>query len=165
MPDVETQILLEAILDSWDRSNTILVNLLRAVPEGELDAQALPGSPTVSQMFNHLHHERMISVSEEAPEFAGPVPEHEWAIESDPVRIAEMLNDSARRVREAVKSRIESGRNLDLNYDHPILLIQLLIFHESYHHGQIKLALKAAGRPVTDNQAGPLTWDIWRRKK
>jgi hypothetical protein len=31
---------LEALLDSWDRNNTILLNLLRAVPEGGWPAQA-----------------------------------------------------------------------------------------------------------------------------
>ena len=157
--------LLDALLDSWDRNNAILVNLLHAIPEGGLAARALAGSPSVAEMFTHLHHERMISVFEEAPEFAGTVPGQEWIAEPDPGRIAQMLNESAKIVRNAVKGRIETGRNLDLHYDHPILLLQLLIFHESYHHGQIKLALKAAGRPVTDEQAGPLTWDVWRRKR
>jgi hypothetical protein len=50
---------------------------------------------------------------------------------------------------------------MDLDFDHPVLLIQLLIFHEGYHHGQIKLALKAAGRPVTDDEARPGAWDVW----
>ncbi len=36
---------------------------------------------------------------------------------------------------------------------------------EGYHHGQIKLALKLTGRPLTDEEAGPLTWDVWMRKK
>src|SRR6188768_1638563 len=157
--------LLDALLDSWDRNNVILVNLLHAIPEGGLAARAMAGSPSVAEMFTHLHHERMISVFEEAPEFAGTVPEQEWIAEPDPGRIAQMLNESAKIVRDAVKGRIETGRNLDLHYDHPILLIQLLIFHESYHHGQIKLALKAAGRPVTDEQAKPLTWDVWRRRR
>jgi uncharacterized damage-inducible protein DinB len=157
--------LLDALLDSWDRNNAILVNLLHAIPEGGLAARAMAGSPSVSEMFTHLHHERMISVFEEAPEFAGTVPEQEWIAEPDPSRLAQMLNESAKIVRDAVKGRIETGRNLDLHYDHPILLLQLLIFHESYHHGQIKLALKAAGRPIPDEQAGPLTWDVWRRKR
>jgi len=157
--------LLDALLDSWDRNNAILVNLLHAIPEGGLAARAMAGSPSVSEMFTHLHHERMISVFEEAPEFAGTVPEQEWIAEPNPGRIAQMLNESAKIVRDAVKGRIETGRNLDLHYDHPVLLLQLLIFHESYHHGQIKLALKLAGRPVTDEQAGPLTWDVWRRKR
>jgi hypothetical protein len=29
----------------------------------------------------------------------------------------------------------------------------------------MKLALKAAGRPITDEEAGPVTWDVWMRKK
>jgi uncharacterized damage-inducible protein DinB len=54
---------------------------------------------------------------------------------------------------------------MNLHYDHPILLLQHMIWHEGYHHGQIKLVLKAAGRPITDEEAGPVTWDIWMRKK
>ncbi|MDX2178880.1 MAG: DinB family protein [Bryobacteraceae bacterium] len=155
---------LDALLDSWDRANAILLNLLRALPAGGLEARAMAGSPTVGEMFAHMHHERMISVSEEAPEFAGNVPEKEWAAETDPMRIAADLAESAQRVRSAVKARVESGRPMDRSYDHPILLVQLLIFHEAYHHGQIKLALKAAGRPLSDDAAGPITWDAWRSR-
>ena len=35
------QPLLEALLDSWDRNNTILLNLLRALPEGGLEAEVV----------------------------------------------------------------------------------------------------------------------------
>jgi uncharacterized damage-inducible protein DinB len=161
----QDQRLLEALLDSWDRNNTILLNLLRALPEDGLEARAMEGSPSVSEMFTHIHHERMVSVFENATEFAGNVPEEEWVAERDPDRIAQMLDDSARRLRDAVKSRVEAGRDMDLDFDHPVLLLQLLIFHEGYHHGQIKLALKVAGRPVTDEEAGPVTWDVWRLKK
>ena len=40
-----------------------------------------------------------------------------------------------------------------------------MIWHEGYHHGQIKLALKLAGRPITDEKVGPVTWGVWMRKK
>ena len=154
--------MLHALLDSWDRNNTVLLNLLGAIPDGGLDARAMPGSPTVSEMFTHMHHERMVSVFENAPEFAGPVPEVEWCAERNAARIAQMLQDSAQRVRDAVQGRVEAGRPLDRDFAHPIQLIQFLIFHEGYHHGQIKLALKAAGCPIADADAGPLTWDVWR---
>jgi len=49
-------------------------------------------------------------------------------------------------------------------YDHPILMLQHLIWHEGYHHGQIKLSLKAAGRPVADRDVGRVTWGVWMRK-
>jgi uncharacterized damage-inducible protein DinB len=76
-----------------------------------------------------------------------------------------MLNDSATAVRDAVKSRVEAARDMDLHYDHPILLLQHMLWHEGYHHGQMKLALKLAGIPMTNQEAGPLTWRVWMRKK
>jgi uncharacterized damage-inducible protein DinB len=157
--------LLEALLDSWDRNNAIMLNLLRAIPEGGLDERAVGSSPSVAQQFMHIHHERLVSVLEEAPEFAREVPKDEWGVERDRDRIAQMLNESATAVRDAVRGRVLAGRGLELNYDHPILMLQLLLWHEGYHHGQIKLALKLAGRPIGDDEAGPATWDVWRGRR
>jgi uncharacterized damage-inducible protein DinB len=165
MSDAPTEPLLEALLDSWDRNNTILINLLRALPNGGLEARATEGSPSIAQLFTHIHFVRLVFVSEDAPEFARKLPEEEWVVERDVDRIAEMLNDSAEAVREAVKSRVEAGSDMNLHYDHPILLLQHMIWHEGYHHGQIKVALKVAGRRLADEEAGPVTWGVWMRKK
>lgn len=156
--------LLDAVLESWDRHNRILVNLLRALPEGGLGAKATETSPTVSQMLAHLHHERMISVSEEAAEIEVRVPAVEWEIVNDGDEIVRMLDVSALAVREAVKRRTLAERPLDRNFAHPIHLIQFLIFHEGYHHGQIKLALKVSGCPLSDKVVGPLVWGAWRAR-
>jgi uncharacterized damage-inducible protein DinB len=164
MSNAPDQQLLEVLLDSWDRNNIILLNLLRALPPGGLEAMAMEGSPTVAELFTHIHYVRLALVSEDAPEFAGKLPEEEWVAEGDAGRIAEMLNDSAKAVRDAVKSRVESGRGMNLHYDHPILLLQHMVWHEGYHHGQMKLALKVSSRPITDEEAGPVTWNVWMRK-
>jgi len=158
------QSLLEAVLDSWDRNNTILLNLLRALPDGSLEVRAMEGSPSIAELFMHIHYVRLVFVSEDASEFAGELPKKEWVSERDRSRIAHMLSESAKAVREAVKGRLEAGRNMDLHYDHPILLLQHMIWHEGYHHGQIKLALKLTGRPMTDAEAGPITWRVWMNK-
>jgi len=165
MTRTHDQSLLEALLDSWDRNNTILLNLLRALPEGGLEARVMEGSPSIAEMFTHIHFVRLVFISEDAPEFARNLPEKEWVVERDPGRIAQMLDDSAKAVRDAVKSRVEAGRDMNLHYDHPILLLQHMLWHDGYHHGQMKLALKVAGRPMTDEEAGPVTWDVWMRKK
>jgi uncharacterized damage-inducible protein DinB len=165
MSNASDQRLLEALLESWDRNNTILVNLLGALPEGALEARAMEGSPSIAELFTHIHYVRLVFVLEDAPEFARDMPKEEWAAERDPGRIAQMLNDSAKAVRDAVKSRVEEGREMNLHYDHPILFLQHMLWHEGYHHGQMKLALKLAGRPMSDEQAGPLTWGVWMRKK
>ena len=158
------QTLLEALLDSWDRNNTILVNLLHCVPEGGLETRAMEGSPSVGEMFTHIHHVRLVFVFEDAPEIATEVPKQEWAVERDRDRMSQMLNESAQVVREAVKRKMETGGEMKLHYDHPILLLQHMIWHEGYHHGQIKLALKLAGRLITNKEAGPLTWRVWMDK-
>lgn len=164
MPQAPETQLLEALLDSWDRNNTILLNLLSVLPDGGLQARAMEDSPSIAELFTHIHFVRLVFVSEDAPELAGELPGEEWVAELDPDRIARMLDDSAKVVRDAVRSRVEAGREMDLHYDHPILLLQHMLWHEGYHHGQIKLALKVAGHPIANETAGPVTWGVWMRK-
>lgn len=163
MPNTQDQ-LLEALLNAWDRNNIILINLLRALPEGGLEARAIDGSPTVAQLFMHIHYVRLVFVAEDAPEFGTPLPEGEWRTERNRDRIAAMLNESAKVVRDAVKGTLQAGRDMALHYDHPILMLQHMVWHEGYHHGQIKVALKAAGRPFDDEEIGQVTWDVWMEK-
>jgi uncharacterized damage-inducible protein DinB len=154
--------LLDALLDSWDRNNTILVNLLRALPPGTLSARAAASSPSIAQLFSHIHYVRLAFLQEDAPEQTHPaVPDQEWLAEAEPAQIASHLDASARAVRQAVRDKIERGQAMDLHYDHPVLFLQHMIWHEGYHHGQIKLTLKLTGHPLEDAVIGPLTWDVW----
>jgi uncharacterized damage-inducible protein DinB len=165
MSDRKNQTLLQALLDSWDRNNNILVNLLRALPERGLEVRATESGPSVAEMFTHMHYVRLVLISEDAPEFASAMPKEEWAAERDRSRLAQMLNESARSVRDAVESKVNAGNQMDLHYDHPILFLQHMIWHEGYHHGQIKLALKLTGHPLSDEEIGPGTWRVWMLKK
>src|SRR5262249_9243982 len=134
MPGASDQTLLQDLLDSWDRNNTILVNLVRVLPQGALQVRATQGSPSVAQMLTHMHYVRLVLVAENAPEFApnlaNELPKEEWAAEHDPARIEHLLNESAKVVRAAAKFKLESGRAMNVHYDHPILLLQHLIWHE-----------------------------------
>jgi uncharacterized damage-inducible protein DinB len=156
--------LLDALLDSWDRNNTILVNLLRAIPKDALGTRAIESSPSIGELFGHIHYVRLVFISEDVPELAIAVPSEEWAAESDLNRMAQLLNESAKAMRDAVKNRVEAGRAMGIHYDHPILLLQHMLWHEGYHHGQIKLVLKLSGQPMSNEEAGPLTWHVWMNK-
>ncbi|HEX4916154.1 MAG TPA: DinB family protein [Vicinamibacterales bacterium] len=155
---------MEALLDSWDRNNTITTNLLRAVPDDALGVRVMATSPTVAQTFAHLIYIRLVHVLEDAPEFASGVPAVEWANDVDRDHLVRQLTDSAAVVRAAVRARLEHNQPMDLHYDHPLLMIQHLLWHEAYHHGQIKLACKIAGRPITDDRIGTQSWGIWMDK-
>lgn len=162
LPSAET--LLDLLLDSWRRNNLILVNLLRALPEDTMDLRATDGSPTVAQLFMHMHYCRLVFVHETAPEVGAVVPVGEWRGERDRDRLVAMLGESADAVREAVRGRLLMGRQMDQHYDHPILFLQHFVWHEGYHHGQIKVALKAVGRAFDDEEIGLVTWDVWMKK-
>jgi uncharacterized damage-inducible protein DinB len=164
MSNVDGERLLEIILESWNRNNRILVNLLHALPEGGLEARVMPNSPSVAQMLTHIHYVRLVFLSEDVPDFAVEVPRREWFSEGNRERIAEELNSSAKAVGDAVESCVRSGRAMKVHYDDPLLYVQHMIWHEGYHHGQIKLALKAAGRPFEDEEIGRVTWDLWMDK-
>jgi uncharacterized damage-inducible protein DinB len=124
----------------------------------------MEGSPSIAEMFTHIHFVRLVFVLEDAPEFAKSLPQEEWADERHPDRIVQMLNDSAQVVRDAVKNGVDADRDMKLHYDHPILMLQHMIWHEGYHHGQMKLALKVTGLQMTDEESGPVTWDVWMCK-
>jgi uncharacterized damage-inducible protein DinB len=112
----------------------------------------------------HMHYVRAVFVEEDAPEISIEVPNGEWTAEHDRDRLAQMFAVSAKAVRDAVKTRLVSGRAMDRHYDHPILMLQHLIWHEGYHHGQIKVALKTAGRAFDDEAIGAVTWAVWMAK-
>jgi len=156
--------LLEALLDSWKRNNRILVNLLRSIPEDKLNTRVMVGSPTIAELVMHIHYVRLVFVDEDVPEVADPVPNQEWQEETNRDNIVKMLDSSTNTVLRAVKNRLESGRQMEVHYDHPILMLQHMIWHEGYHHGQIKLALKLAGHPFRDEEIGPLTWGVWMNR-
>jgi len=154
--------ILDQLLNSWDRNNTITTNLLRSIPDKAMDLTPADGSSSIARLFTHMDYVRRIFVYEDAPEFQREKPT--WTAERDRDRLAQMLNGSAKAVRDAVRHRIETDGEMQRHYDHPLLMLQHLIWHEGYHHGQIKLTLKLAGQPLADDAIGPLTWSVWMKK-
>jgi uncharacterized damage-inducible protein DinB len=156
--------LLEPLLDSWDRNNRIVVNLLRAIPAEGLAVRSSPEGHTVAQLFMHLAYNRLAFLEENAPESGIKAPSEEWVDEPDREQIARFLDDTSQKVRDIARTYLESGKSMAMHYDHPVLFLQHMIWHDGYHHGQIKLALKLAGLPVSNAEVGPGTWGVWMRK-
>jgi len=77
------QPLIDALLNSWDRNNTITINLLRAVPDDAMDLKPIDTSPSIAQLFAHMDYCRLIFVLEDAPEFAREMRNNKWKAERD----------------------------------------------------------------------------------
>src|ERR1700690_277708 len=112
MQDAQEEHLLDALPDSWNRNHTILLGLLRILPENASNIRPMEGSQSVAELFSHIHYVRLVFVEEDAPEFARSLPEKEWSVERDCTLMAQMLNDSAKVVGDAVRSRVTSGRGM-----------------------------------------------------
>ena len=75
---------------------------------------------TVAEMFLHIHGTRHFVLSEDAPEFALAPLEKGWRETRDVDRIAQMLNDSARAVRAALKDIKNLHRNPLIHPEHTL---------------------------------------------
>jgi uncharacterized damage-inducible protein DinB len=168
MPDTT---LLEALLDSYQRGNTILLNLLHAMPNGALEARAREDSPSIATQLSHMHSTRLYFLNDTAAEFAQGLSQlfhqesEQRTAERDPHRIAAGLEASAKAVCATIHDRVSTGQPLKgthTSYDHPVLLLQHLLWHEGYHVGQIKLALKAAGHTMSEENEEQNIWSVWR---
>lgn len=82
MSNAPDRSLLEALLDSWDRNNAILINLLRAIPKDAFGTRAMEGSPSVGELFGHIHFVRLVFITEDVPELAVDLPREEWVLPS-----------------------------------------------------------------------------------
>jgi uncharacterized damage-inducible protein DinB len=52
-----------------------------------------------------------------------------------------------------------------ITYDHPVMLLQHMLWHEGYHTGNIMLALKAIGQPLSESEGEALMWSLWRKEE
>lgn len=158
----------DAVLESWDRHNTIITNLVREMPENGLDARATDSGWTVAYQLAHMHGARVGWLEKVAPEFAVNLPwlyteENEQYIpEKTPSVIVAAFNASAKALASAVKSRVETHKGLDGVYSHPIHYLEHMLWHEAYHVGQIMLALKITGHLFEEEQTDTLIWEVWK---
>ncbi len=160
-----SQSMLALALDSWERNQTILVNLLHNVPREALGLRPLDDSPSVGGLFAHMAATRIHFVQRNAPEVACSMPDFDQVDLRDREELLALLEASSTAVRAALQSRIAAERPMEVDYGDPMLFVQHLVWHEGYHHGVIKFLLKFTGRPLKDEQFGPLSWDLWLEKK
>lgn len=127
---------LDTLLDSHGRNNTILLNVLWALPEGGVDTKAMESSPSVAGQFSHIQQTRLFWLSQTAPEFAEVLAPlfckdgQDCLAERDPQCIEEALKQSASAVCKAVKNRLHTGQAMkgkNASYDHPSLWLQQML--------------------------------------
>lgn len=158
-----------ALLQSWERQSRIIDSLAGALTPELLDAKPDPNGWTVAFHLCHLHSTRRYwhMMAEGLDEPVGPtlytvVSDEEWVASSDLKLIRERLAESSELVRSWVAEKIAAGAQKTGNYDHPVLYLQHMVWHEGWHAGLIVLAMRLAGAEPTEEWECANIWDLWR---
>lgn len=137
------------LLETWDIHDRIHHYLLAELSPDQLAAQAAGGKGrTVGEHFAHVHNVRRMWLSAARPELADAVAKLEKDVCGDRAALAAALVTSAAAIRELLATALGEGRVKGFK-PHPAAFLGYLIAHESHHRGQIVLALKQAGLPIT----------------
>jgi uncharacterized damage-inducible protein DinB len=159
----------QALLDSWDRQCRIVDNLAAAMSPELLQTKPDPEGWTVAHHLAHIHTTRrywhMLAAGLEQP--VGPslftvVSDEEWVPSSDIDEIRGRLAESGSLVRSWVAEQIEAGTQRTGNYEHPVLYLQHMVWHEGWHAALLMLAMRRAGQEPSEEWECANIWNLWR---
>ena len=155
--------LLEVLLESWDRQCRILTAVSSLVTAETRHLRPSPESWSLDEQLAHIHECRRFWLGQIAPSFGGPLAKADGSGSLEDIQAC--LEASSRAVRDAVADAVEQGREFktkNVTYDHPVLFLQHMIWHEGWHVGQILLAFRANGQEVPEEWEEPNVWSHWR---
>jgi uncharacterized damage-inducible protein DinB len=161
--------MLDVVLDSWDRQCRIVDNLFDLIDDGlKVQRPSEDGMPIVEQ-FAHIHNTRRFWLANVSPEHIEgygrsyvQVGEEDWEPLQDLAELRELLRRSGEAVRDATEEGLKSGRTPFGGYDHPVLFLQHMLWHEGYHFALIVLALRLAGAEPSEEWEEAHVWGLWR---
>jgi uncharacterized damage-inducible protein DinB len=161
--------LVEALLDSWDRQCRIVDAVASRVDGANRYAKPSPDGGTLDHQLAHIHQVRKYWLSQVAPERAAALGDTFVSGWSDPIsdldEIRACLKASASAVREAVAERLNGDTSPVGGYDHPVLFLQHMVWHEGWHVGLLFLGLRLAGQEPPEEWEEAHVWGEWRTEE
>jgi uncharacterized damage-inducible protein DinB len=162
------QSIADALLDSWDRQTQILKNLTNAIDETTRHAKPAEQSWSIDEHLAHVHETRywwLSTISKERAKALGDTfvqQGDKYVPIEDLDEIRRQLDVSAKAVRDTLEEAFTSGATKLGPYDHPVLFLQHMVWHEGWHVGLIRLGLVNAGKEPTDEWEEKNIWELWR---
>lgn len=161
--------LMDVLLESWDRQGQVLDNVAGLVTEELKDKRPDPDGMPIYEQFAHIHNTRRFWLSKTSPghlEGYGrsyiQVSEDDW----QPIQVISelrgLLKSSGQAVRDATQKALDAGVTQFGGYDHPALFLQHMLWHEGYHFALILLALRLAGAELSEEWEERNVWGLWR---
>ncbi|CAN5640324.1 hypothetical protein BH11ARM2_BH11ARM2_25210 [soil metagenome] len=155
-----------ALLDSWDRQCRIVDSVASLVDEDTRHALPSPDGWPLDHQLAHIQKVRHYWLSQVAPERTANMDDAYSGTWDTPIqdldKIKSLLKESAVAVREAVQELLENGTGAVGGYDHPVLFLQHMVWHEGWHVGLLFLGLRLAGKEPSEEWEEAHVWGEWR---
>jgi uncharacterized damage-inducible protein DinB len=147
------------IVDTWRLHNRVTVFLLDAIEPEVFRAPDPEVGRSAPAMLAHLHHVRLLWLQSAAPAlYKG----QEKAPELRRPALRKALTASGKAIETLVIESLATTGKIKGFKPHAVAFVGYLIAHESYHHGEISLALRDAGYPLDRRSAYGL-WEWGKR--
>lgn len=156
-------LLSDHLLDSWHRQCACIDNLASLLNDDLLRVKPSEDGWELADHLRHLNRSRLY--------WLGMATGGSWE------DLSHLFEDSAPSYDLAqLRSNLASSQatlstwlreNLDKEgtagpYDHPVLFLQHMMWHEGWHAGLIMLGLRLAGHEPSDEWEDPNIWGKWR---
>jgi len=155
--------LVDALLDSWERQTRIVNAVAGRITEENRHALPSPDGKPLDRQLAHIHGVRLGWLSQASPKHADGLSMIEWDGDLDGVRAA--LARSGEAIGAAMRELLASGAEKAGPYDHPVLFLQHMIWHEGWHVGLIMLGLRLAGQEPPEEWEEAHVWGEWRTEE
>ena len=161
--------LTDALLESWDRQCRIVDAVASRVDESNRHVKPSEDGWSLDHQLAHVHQVRRYWLSQVAPDRAATLGRSMSADWTSPIQdldmIRELLKASGPAIREAVREHLEKGTGAVGGYDHPVLFLQHMIWHEGWHVGLLFLGLRLAGQEPSEEWEETHVWGEWRTEE
>ncbi|HYF31685.1 MAG TPA: DinB family protein [Chitinophagaceae bacterium] len=135
---------MSALVETWHISHRINEYLLSGIQEPHLADISLAKGRSVGHQFAHMHNVRLMWVQASAPDLLPGLQKIDKEIIITKKVLLDAFEISSEVIAEILKRGIETAKVKGFKPT-PEAFLGYMISHESYHRGQIVLALKENG--------------------
>ena len=158
--------LLNPLFDSWDRQCRIVNAVAGRVDESNRKAKPSEDGMPLDEQLAHIHQVRRYWLSQVDPDRAAKLPKtyvRDWQTPIDDLdAIREALKESGAAIKEAMREKLQGDGSPVGGYDHPILFLQHMVWHDGWHVGLLFLGLRLAGQEPPEEWEEANVWGEWR---
>jgi uncharacterized damage-inducible protein DinB len=161
-------VLQEAILESWRRNCFIYDNVLSLLSEEMLHYMQDENGWTISEQLAHVQNTRAEWLERISPEHAESLislwtqVDDSWEPSYDVSKIRSALKQSGMTIGQLVNQLLENNVQQAGPYDHPIMFLQHMLWHEGWHMGILIMSLRVNHCELPDEIECQAIWDMWR---